>query len=79
MVNLKSKVKNEVAIIPKSENTKEIENHRKAAYHLGQAAKNHKDAAQHHKYGNHQIAAHCTTIAQDHVNLAQKTQLTNML
>lgn len=59
---------------PKKENQKGIENHLTLAKHLENAAKNHKEAAQHHEQGNHKKAAQSTIVAQGHLNLANKAQ-----
>jgi hypothetical protein len=74
MENSKSNAKNGNETTPISENQKGIDNHNRVANHLEEAAKNHRHAAKHHKDGNHEKAAQCTTLAQGHVSLANNVQ-----
>ena len=46
-----------IAMVPNTENEKGIENHKKAAKHLTEAANNHIQAAKYHQSGNHAKAA----------------------
>jgi hypothetical protein len=60
--------------VPQADNQAGIENHKKAASHLEQAAKHHLEAAGHHENENHEKAAKSTVIAQGHVTLANEAQ-----
>ena len=66
--------KTEKATATPTEIQKGIENHKKAAKHLEEAAKNHHDAAKHHEAGNHEKAAQSTVKAQGQVTLATEAQ-----
>lgn len=61
-------------VTPKAENSKGIENHKKAAMHYKAAAKNHLDAAKHHENGEDELAAKCTVEAHGHSCLAIEAQ-----
>ena len=63
-----------IAMVPNTENEKGIENHKKAAKHLTEAANNHIQAAKYHQSGNHAKAAQHTLTAIGHVNLANEAQ-----
>lgn len=56
------------------ENQKGIENHKKTALHLQEAAKHHLEAAKHHEEGNHEKAAKSTVTAQGYLSLAAEAQ-----
>lgn len=66
--------KTELQIIPKAENQKGIDNHKKAASHFEAAAKSHLEAAKHHENGNHEKAAKSTMEANGHSTLANEVQ-----
>lgn len=51
-----------------------VENHRMAAKHLEEAAKQHHEAAKHHEAGNHDKAHHCTIKAHGHTAHAVEVQ-----
>jgi hypothetical protein len=51
-----------------------IENHKKAAKHLEEAAKSHHEAAKHHEAGEHDKAHHSTIKAQGHTAHAIEAQ-----
>ncbi len=53
---------------------KNIENHKKAAMHLEEAAKSHHEAAKHQEEGNLDKAASCTVKAHGHSTLAAEAQ-----
>jgi len=53
---------------------KNIENHKKAAMHLEEAAKSHHEAAKHHEEGNEDKAAKSTMKAHGHTVLASEAQ-----
>lgn len=56
------------------ENQKGIQNHKKLANHLQEAAKHHLDAAKHHEEGNHEKAYNSTILAQGHLSIAYEAQ-----
>ncbi len=74
MDNKAKKGKAELASIPKAENKKGIENHKKAATHFEAAAKSHLEAAKHHENENHDKAAKSTVEAHGHAHLAHEAQ-----
>jgi len=51
-----------------------IENHKKAALHLQEAAKYHLEAADHHANGNPEHALNSTIMAHGHQSLAKDAQ-----
>mgnify|MGYP001549162234 CR=1 FL=1 len=53
---------------------KNIENHKKAAMHLEEAAKSHHEAVKHHEAGNEDKAASSTIKAHGHSTLAAEAQ-----
>jgi len=53
---------------------KNIENHKKAAMHLEEAAKSHHEAAKHHEEVNSDKAANSTIKAHGHSVLASEAQ-----
>ena len=67
-------IKAEQTNITPADNQKGIENHKKAAVHLEEAAKNHLDAAKHHENGDHDKAAQSTVKAHGHAKLANDAQ-----
>lgn len=74
MKNTHMPYKTESEIIPKAENQRGIENHRKAASHFEAAAKSHMEAVAHHQNGNHEKAAQSTAAAHGHSNLGCEAQ-----
>lgn len=64
----------EIVKVPKTSEQIGIDNHKKTAKHLQNAAEKHLEAAQYHQDGNHQQAALSTVSAHGYVNLAKKTQ-----
>lgn len=74
MKNTELASKKELEIIPKAENKKGIENHKKTATHFEAAAKHHLAAAKHHENGDHAAAAKSTVEAHGHASLANEAQ-----
>jgi hypothetical protein len=74
MKSSETKSKTELEAIPKAENQKGIDNHKKAASHFEAAAKSHLQAAKHHESGNHEKAAKCTVEAHGHACVANEAQ-----
>lgn len=60
MKNPTANVKNELKLLPQTPNQKGIANHHLLAKHLDNAAKKHREAAQHHEEDNHDKAAKST-------------------
>jgi hypothetical protein len=67
-------LKSETTVMSSSENLKNIENHKKAAQHLGLSAKHHLEAATFHEAGNHEKASESTIKAHGHHSLANEAQ-----
>ena len=69
-----NQTKTEETNVSTADNQKGIENHKKTATHLQEAAKNHLEAAKHHEDGNHEKAAKSTITAHGHLILAHEAQ-----
>jgi hypothetical protein len=78
MSNTESPIKNDPTTKIQSENQTGVENHKKAAMHLEEAAKNHHEAAKHEQEGNHEKASHSTIKAHGHTALAAEAQKKNL-
>ncbi len=74
MKNTAISTSRELQIIPKTDNQKRIDNHKKTATHFAAASKSHLDAAKHHENENHEKAEKSTVEAYDHSRLANEAQ-----
>ena len=75
---MSTEVKNATPKTATTESQKGIDNHKKAAMHLEQAAKHHHEAAKLLLEGNDEKACGCVAKAQGHSILAKKAQKKNL-
>ncbi len=74
MKDIKTNINTGLITIPKSDSKKDIDNHKVAAVHFGNAAKNHLDASKFQENGHHEKAIKSSMEAQGHASLANEAQ-----